>query len=61
MKVNQANPKRSSFAGVSRIPEIHKKTTSTGTTFRANRHEAQTYRSSNAICCIVCANIPTYV
>ena len=37
MKVNQVSPRTRSFTGVGRIPETHKKTTSTGTTFRDKR------------------------
>jgi hypothetical protein len=37
MKTNQVQAKKSLEVGASRISEIHKKTTSTGTTFRANR------------------------
>jgi hypothetical protein len=39
MKTNQVKLRRKSFAGVNRIPEIHKKTTSTGPTFRDKRQE----------------------
>jgi len=38
MRTNQVNLRRRSITEVGRIPEIHKKTTSTGTTFGANRH-----------------------
>lgn len=34
MKTNQSCPSERSFVGVVRIPEIHKKTISTGITFR---------------------------
>jgi len=37
MKTGQFNTKKSSEVGVNRIPETHKKTTSTGTTFRDKR------------------------
>lgn len=39
MKTNQVNLKRRSFAGVGRIPDIHKKTTSTGPTSRDKRQD----------------------
>jgi len=38
MKADQACSSERSFARVGRIPETHKKTTSTGTTFRDKRH-----------------------
>jgi len=41
MKTNQARSCIRSFARVGRIPEIHKKTAPTGTTFRDKRHPPQ--------------------
>ena len=46
MKADQARSSEMSFAGVGRIPETHKKTAPTGTTFRDKRHS--TYRTNTA-------------
>jgi len=37
MKIDQINSNKSSEVGVNRIPETHKKTAPTGTTFRDKR------------------------
>lgn len=40
MKADQARSSERSFAGAGRIPETHKKTAPTGTTFRDKRLES---------------------